>query len=95
MNRWREYESTLANEDNIVMWSQVIKIARALSRDVLNESGKDIFDGTFYLMHNDLAPRNIMAKVSTKRTVKITGIVDWDGACFVSYCVAMKAPSWA
>jgi hypothetical protein len=96
MDRGREYESTLANEDNSVMWSKIIKIGRALSRDVLNKkSGKDIFDGTFYLMHIDLAPRNIMAKVSTERTVKITGIVDWDSACFVPYCIAMKAPSWA
>lgn len=85
---WFKYESTLKNVDNSHLWTKLLEIARELYRDNRTHQttkkfsrgiarAKDIGEG-FWLMHNDLEPRNIMAKIDESGEIKITGIVDWE-----------------
>jgi len=53
-------------------------------------------DNINYLCHLDLnnAPRNILAEVHSEKSLKITGILDWDGAIFAPRFVGCVPPMW-
>lgn len=46
------------------------------------------------LTHYDLDPRNIMVDIQPDGALQITGILDWDLACFAPKFVACKPPMW-
>ncbi|MCJ1284039.1 hypothetical protein MMC26_003370 [Xylographa opegraphella] len=48
----------------------------------------------FVLEHGDLAPRNIMIQVNDDGLLKITGVLDWDGAMFAPRFESCVAPHW-
>lgn len=48
----------------------------------------------FYLAHNDLYPRNIMARIVNDHQVEVTGILDWDLATIAPAVVAFQPPWW-
>jgi hypothetical protein len=85
--RWKAHEMKHEDQDNEDIWLKLLEIARFL------DNNKTLGD-SFHLMHNDLYCRNIMAIVEDSDHVKITGILDWDRACFAPYCVALSAPFW-
>jgi aminoglycoside phosphotransferase (APT) family kinase protein len=84
--RWTRYEYSIG-QNNQDVWMQLIDIAKLLQR-------RGWLGNTFHLVHNDLFPRNIMASIKDTSTVEITGIVDWDFACFAPKCAALTVPSW-
>ncbi|KAF2831610.1 hypothetical protein CC86DRAFT_283194, partial [Ophiobolus disseminans] len=86
--RWMAYEQAEEVDEYQLIWSELVKIARSLDRE--GWLGRD-----FKLMHNDLYARSIMAVVVNDRTVEITGVLDWDRACFAPESVALRAPYWA
>ncbi|CAF9937468.1 MAG: hypothetical protein HETSPECPRED_000550 [Heterodermia speciosa] len=54
-------------------------------------------DSEFSLCHLDLAPRNILVKVTTEDSssdVSLTGILDWDSAVFAPRVMSCTPPSW-
>ncbi|CAG5169905.1 uncharacterized protein ALTATR162_LOCUS7099 [Alternaria atra] len=87
--RWQRYEEdTLQVCHNLKLWDALIAVVHALER-------RGWLGQEFHLAHGDLFPRNILAEVTSPTTVKITGIVDWDMACFAPKFVALRAPFWA
>lgn len=46
------------------------------------------------LTHYDLDPRNIMVDIQPDGTPTISGIIDWDLACFAPEWVSCKPPMW-
>ncbi|KAK1914807.1 hypothetical protein P3342_010796 [Pyrenophora teres f. teres] len=87
-NRWIAYEATFAHHHHSrFLWAKLAKLI-----DALQERGW--LGDRFHLAHGDLFPRNILAEITGPSTVKITGIVDWDMACFAPKFVALRAPFW-
>lgn len=58
----------------------------------LHELGRIPDTDCFSLYHGDLYPRNILCKVVDERGVTITGIIDWDLACFAPKFMSTRAP---
>jgi len=86
--RWIAYEATFGHDHHSrSLWQQLISLI-----DWLQEHGW--LGDRFHLVHGDLFPRNILAKITSPTTVEITGIVDWDLACFAPKFVALRAPFW-
>ncbi|QDS75817.1 hypothetical protein FKW77_000508 [Venturia effusa] len=48
----------------------------------------------FYVAHNDIHPRNIMARIINDHKVEVTGVVDWDCATIAPAVVAFQPPWW-
>ncbi|KAI4957727.1 hypothetical protein J4E86_004866 [Alternaria arbusti] len=87
--RWQKYEEEIGRASrNKNMWRITIAVAKALDR-------RGWLGQRFHLTHGDLFPRNILAKITGPETVEITGIVDWDMACFAPKFVALRPPFWA
>lgn len=87
-HRWQKSGETAGIFGDEGIWRQIICIIRYLQkRGWLGE--------TFHLVHNDLYPRNIMAHVKNASTIEITGIIDWDMACFAPKFVGLRSPYWA
>lgn len=83
---WVKYEQEhCPDEDNVVLWNKIQDILRSLQR-------RDLLGDTFHLSHGDLASRNILAEILDNSSVEITGVVDWDFACFAPKFCAYKAP---
>ncbi|KAF9699411.1 hypothetical protein EKO04_002529 [Ascochyta lentis] len=83
---WLDYEQEYyPNENNFVPWNKIKAILHSLQR-------RDLLGEKFHLSHGDLAPRNIMAEVVNESSVEITGVVDWDFACFAPKFCAYRAP---
>ncbi|KAJ4359321.1 hypothetical protein N0V95_002245 [Ascochyta clinopodiicola] len=83
---WVDYEQEFyPDEDNFAPWSKTKAILHSLQR-------RDLLDNKFYLSHGDLAPRNILAEISDESPIEITGVVDWDFACFAPKFCAYKVP---
>ena len=69
---------------------------KLMNHEILKEHIEDINqspneEGPFYLFHPDLYPSNV---ILDKRTFRIIGIIDWEGACFLpltSSCTPPKA----
>ncbi|EUC41908.1 hypothetical protein COCMIDRAFT_104906 [Bipolaris oryzae ATCC 44560] len=89
-NRWMRYETSIGKPDNFkdTLWYSIIEIIH-----VLDDMGW--LGDRFHLMHGDLFARNVMVEVNSRTSVKITGIVDWDMACFVPKIIALRSPFWA
>ena len=89
-NRWMRYESLIGPPDGFKesLWYSIIEIIH-----VLDDMGW--LGDRFHLMHGDLFARNVMVEVNSRTSVKITGIVDWDMACFVPKILALRSPFWA
>ncbi|KAI4648552.1 uncharacterized protein J4E78_008615 [Alternaria triticimaculans] len=87
--RWQKYEEEIGRASrNKNLWRITIAVAKALDR-------RGWLGQRFHLTHGDLFPRNILAKITGPETVEITGIVDWDMACFAPKFVALRPPFWA
>jgi len=87
--RWQKYEEEIGRASrNKNLWRITIAVAKALDR-------RGWLGQRFHLTHGDLFPRNILAKITGLETVEITGIVDWDMACFAPKFVALRPPFWA
>lgn len=88
--RFSEYEEIVTDGGNRELWWQLICIAQCLER-------KGWLGDKFYLSHNDLFARNIMAVIKDVATVEITGVIDWDMATFSPRFMALRAPfhMWA
>lgn len=50
--------------------------------------------GNFYLRHNEIHPRNLMASVIDDRTASITGVLDWDIRYFAPAALVFQPPVW-
>ncbi|EMD84917.1 hypothetical protein COCC4DRAFT_154622 [Bipolaris maydis ATCC 48331] len=89
-NRWMRYEALIGPPDGFreSLWYSIIEIIH-----VLDDMGW--LGDRFHLMHGDLFARNVMVEISSRSSVKITGIVDWDMACFVPKIIALRSPFWA
>ncbi|KAJ6282207.1 hypothetical protein J3E71DRAFT_361148 [Bipolaris maydis] len=89
-NRWMRYEALIGPPDGFreSLWYSIIEIIH-----VLDDMGW--LGDRFHLMHGDLFARNVMVEISSRSSVKITGIVDWDIACFVPKIIALRSPFWA
>lgn len=89
-NRWMRYESLIGPTDGFKesLWFSIIEIIH-----VIDDMGW--LGDRFHLMHGDLFARNVMVEVNSRTSVKITGIVDWDMACFVPKIIALRSPFWA
>jgi hypothetical protein len=87
--RWQGYEKDVLHKSrNQKLWDALIAVAYALER-------REWLGQEFHLAHGDLFARNLLAEITSPATVKITGIVDWDMACFAPKFVALRAPFWA
>lgn len=83
---WQQYKHEhCPKEDNFVCWKKIKAIVLALQRH-------DLLGTTFHLAHGDLASRNILAEAVDDSSIKITGVVDWDFACFAPKFCAYRAP---
>lgn len=83
---WIEHEcASCPDEANLESWAKIKDIVHSLQR-------RDLLGDAFHLSHGDLAPRNILADVVDESSVEITGVVDWDFACFAPRFCAYRAP---
>ena len=83
---WLEYEHECCpNEDNFASWFRIKAILHSLQRH-------DLLGETFHLSHGDLASRNILAEIVDESSIEITGVVDWDFACFAPKFCMYRAP---
>ena len=90
--RWRARE--LRTDPAMIGWwdyyERLVVMARQMNDlDLLG-------DGKYCLCHLDLnvAPRNIMAEIDSKESLRITGILDWDSAIFAPRFVGCAPPMW-
>lgn len=74
--------------EHVRIWQKLVTVAQQM-----DETGCLDRDYTC-LAHYDLDPRNIMVEIQDDNTPKITGIIDWDLACFAPDWVACKPPMW-
>ncbi|RMZ66847.1 phosphotransferase enzyme family [Pyrenophora seminiperda CCB06] len=87
--RWLAYEATFGHDHHSrPLWQELMSLIDALAQ------GGWLGD-RFHLVHGDLFARNILAAITSSTTVKITGVVDWDMACFAPKFMALRAPFWA
>jgi hypothetical protein len=86
--RWQKYEKDIAPSHNKNLWGALVAVTHSLDR-------RGWLGQHFHLVHGDLFPRNILVEMASSATVKITGIIDWDMACFAPKFVALRAPFWA
>ena len=89
-SRWIRHEEHIAFPRSTItaLWHRIIDIIQ-----VLEEKGW--LGDRFYLAHGDLFPRNILVEVIDDAAVRITGIIDWDMACFAPRFLAFRSPFWA
>ncbi|KAF3001268.1 hypothetical protein E8E13_003877 [Curvularia kusanoi] len=86
LDLWTTWEKTQHPlEDNSATWAKIKGILYALMC-------LDLLGTTFHLVHGDLAARNILVKVADCNRAHITGVVDWDFACFAPAFCAFQAP---
>ena len=84
----RHLEKSKGREFNAPYFGRLSIIAREM--DELGCLGSS----PFVLCHEDLAARNIMAKVNNDGLLKITGVLDWDGAMFAPRFMSCLPPDW-
>lgn len=83
---WVAYEHAHhPSEDNFASWTKIKAMFHSLQRH-------NLLGETFHLCHGDLASRNILGVIANSSSVNITGIVDWDFACFAPAFCAYLAP---
>lgn len=89
IQRWSNHDqSILEYHETNQLWGALKTIVYSLER-------RNWLGDRFHLAHGDLFPRNIMAAVKSDKEIEITGIIDWDMACFAPKFVALRAPFWA
>jgi len=49
-------------------------------------------EDSFHFCHGDFQPRNILVEIVDDSSIRITGIIDWDRACFGPKFVATTSP---
>ncbi|MCJ1401027.1 hypothetical protein MMC11_004239 [Xylographa trunciseda] len=84
----RHLENSKSREFDAERFERLSNIAREM--DQLGCLG----GSPFVLCHGDLFPRNIMVKVDNNGLLKITGVLDWDGAMFAPRFMPCLAPHW-
>lgn len=91
--RYRNLEHHGADLDPAAQWEETIWHRLVKAARQMYEYG--CLDCEYYcLTHYDLDPRNIMVEIQDDGLPKITGIVDWDLACFAPDWVGCKPPVW-
>ncbi|KAI4148728.1 MAG: hypothetical protein L6R39_002712 [Caloplaca ligustica] len=88
--RWLAYSLQLDSEDILSKdyYAQLSKIAQEMDKAGL------FVDGSFYLTHLDLEPRNVLVEVGPDNNVSISGVLDWDSAVFAPIFASCKPPAW-
>lgn len=84
--RWREYQRS----DGMCfehIWDGYSIICRSLHQ-------RGFLEGSYSLVHGDLAAHNLLVKIKDESTVVITGVLDWDFAMFAPKFMAYGAPFW-
>ncbi|MCJ1433282.1 hypothetical protein MMC27_002641 [Xylographa pallens] len=84
----RHLENSKAREFDIPLFERLSTIAKEM--DELGILG----GSSFVLDHGDLAPRNIMVQVNDDGLLKITGVLDWDGAMFAPRVESCVTQDW-
>ncbi|KAF2731262.1 hypothetical protein EJ04DRAFT_409861, partial [Polyplosphaeria fusca] len=86
--RWREYQGHCGRVHNKI-WDGLVDVVEGLEYHgfISDEDG-------FYLCHGDLQGYNILVDIVNERTVRITGVIDWDDAFFAPKFEAFRAPFW-
>jgi thiamine kinase-like enzyme len=83
---WREFQ-TAAGFCFHEIWDGFAAISKALEvRGFLN--------GPCVLVHGDLREYNLLAEVRNPTQVDITGVIDWDEACFAPQFMAYQSQFW-
>lgn len=83
---WINYDTDYwPDQETFAGWDQIKSILYSLER-------RGFLDDAFHLSHSDLASRNIMAEIVDDATIEITGVVDWDFACFAQKFCAFSPP---
>ncbi|KAF3032787.1 hypothetical protein E8E11_003211 [Didymella keratinophila] len=83
---WIKYDTEhWPDQETFAVWSQVKGILRSLER-------RGFLGDAFHLSHGDLASRNVMAEIVDDATIEVTGVVDWDFACFAPKFCAYRPP---
>ena len=84
----RHHENSKAREYDGPLFQRLSNVATEM--DQLGCLG----GSSFVLDHGDLAPRNIMVHVNDDGLLKISGVLDWDGARFAPRFMSCVAPDW-
>ena len=91
IGRWRAidlHRNAGAIDDMVILWDKMRGIV-----DQMGEMG--LFTSDLHcLCHTDLFSRNIMAEIRLDRSVRVSGILDWDDAMFGPKFVCCKPPGW-
>jgi hypothetical protein len=83
---WIKYDTEhWPSQETFAVWSQIKGILRSLER-------RGFLGDAFHLSHGDLASRNVMAEIVDDATIEITGVVDWNFACFAPKFCAYRPP---
>lgn len=90
MGRWWRWAA--ANKFPPAAYGDVKELMIPALQDVIGTFGPD--DASFFLCHSDLWPRNIMVETIGDNIAYITGILDWDLACFLPGVLSMTPPAW-
>lgn len=88
--RWRVGHIGLNPMDvfESTIWEKLLTVVREM------DAKGCLFTEYVSLTHYDLDPRNIMVDIQPSGLPKITGIIDWDLACFAPDWVSCKPPMW-
>jgi hypothetical protein len=77
--------------DDFIFYKEVWDGFKAIIKSL---EAHGFLEGPCVLVHGDLREYNILAEVTSPSTVDITGIVDWDDACFAPKYMAFRSPFW-
>ena len=89
ISRWRN--SALAESQmncDIKLYDNLLRVAREM--DALGFFKPD----RHCLCHLDLHPRNIMVETDSEKSIRVTGILDWDDAVIAPKVVNCQPPGW-
>jgi aminoglycoside phosphotransferase (APT) family kinase protein len=83
IQRWEELDV-----DGLFPWHVLF----LMLKDADDNHGALKPENSYYLTHNDFHLRNMLSKIIDDTEVKITGILDWEGAEFAPAIVALEPP---
>jgi aminoglycoside phosphotransferase (APT) family kinase protein len=89
--KWKEWKCDPEYPDEeIEPYTKLFRVATEQQDDYSTWSP----ERRFYIAHNDLYPRNIMARIINDHKVEVTGILDWDLVTITPAVIAFQPPWW-
>lgn len=91
IGRWRAVdvaEDAPAVDEMVDLWDGMLEVVEQMNDLGLFKSNSHC------LCHVDLHPRNIMAKIESDASVRVTGILDWDDAVVAPKLINCEPPGW-